>query len=88
MLSHCDFFEQQQGQDDEGKYRPDLIVRLPGGRQVVIDAKAPLEAYLEAIHITDEQEKENKLKEHARQVRAPCFFARQKGILGTFPSHP
>ncbi len=86
MLSHCDFFEQQQGQDDEGKYRPDLIVRLPGGRQVVIDAKAPLQAYLEAIHITDEQEKENKLKEHARQVRAHVSLLGKKGYWERF--HP
>ena len=50
MLNHCDFFEQQQEISDAGRLRPDLIVRLPGGRQVVIDAKVPLEAYLEAVH--------------------------------------
>lgn len=86
MLSHCDFFEQQQGEDGEGKYRPDLIVRLPGGRQVIIDAKAPLEAYLDAIQITDEQEKENKLKEHARQVRAHVSLLSKKGYWERF--HP
>ena len=68
MLNYCDFFEQQQ--DDQGRYRPDLLVRLPGGRQVIIDSKVPLEAYLDAVQCNDEQEKEFKLKEHARQVRA------------------
>jgi DNA recombination protein RmuC len=86
MLGHCDFFEQLQGQDEEGRYRPDLIVRLPGGRQVVIDAKAPLEAYLDAIQITDEQEKENRLKEHARQVRAHVSLLGKKGYWERF--HP
>jgi DNA recombination protein RmuC len=86
MLAHCDFFEQQQEQDEEGKYRPDLIVQLPGGRQVVIDAKAPLEAYLEAIHLTDEVEKENKLKEHARQVRAHVSLLGKKSYWERF--HP
>ncbi len=68
MLNHCDFFEQQQ--DDQGRYRPDLLVRLPGGRQVVIDCKVPLEGYLDAIQSSNEHEKELKLKDHARQVRA------------------
>lgn len=66
MVNHCDFFEQETM--DSGRLRPDLIVRLPGGRQVVIDSKVPLESYLESID-APEQLKEEKLKGHARQVR-------------------
>ncbi|HEY2810842.1 MAG TPA: DNA recombination protein RmuC [Rhabdochlamydiaceae bacterium] len=86
MLAYCDFFEQQQA--DEGRYRPDLIVRLPGGRQVVIDAKAPLEAYLDAIQIDDAQQKENKLKEHARQVRTHVTLLGKKAYWEHFEPTP
>ena len=56
MIEHCDFIEQRtiQGGDDEGRIRPDVIVRLPGGKQIVIDAKAPLDAYLRALEAPDE----------------------------------
>jgi DNA recombination protein RmuC len=70
MLNHCDFYEQKTFEGEEGKLRPDLIVKLPGGRQVVVDAKVPLDAYLDSMHMNDEKEKESKLKEHARQVRS------------------
>ncbi len=50
--------------------RPDLIVRLPGGRQVIIDSKVPLEAYLEAIHADDDAIRVQRFKDHARQVKA------------------
>jgi len=69
MLNHCDFYEQQHQVVDEGSLRPDLIIHLPGGRHVVVDAKAPLEAYLEAIQTPDDSIKELKLKDHSRQVR-------------------
>lgn len=86
MLAHCDFFEQHQGENVDGKYRPDLIIRLPGGRQVVIDAKVPLDAYLDALQATDEQERENKLKEHARQVRNHVALLGKKSYWEHF--HP
>ncbi|MDH3525803.1 MAG: DNA recombination protein RmuC, partial [Acidobacteriota bacterium] len=54
---------------DAGRLRPDLIVRLPGGKNVVVDAKAPLEAYLDALEAPDDATREAKLKHHARQVR-------------------
>ena len=68
MLAHCDFYEQSVGLADEARVRPDLIVRLPGERFVVVDAKVPLEAYLEAIAMSDEKLRALKLKDHARQV--------------------
>ena len=79
MLNHCDFFKQQQGTEGDVRFRPDLIVRLPGGRQVVIDAKVPLEAYLEAIQTEDEDVRVEKFKHHARQVRAHVASLGKKG---------
>jgi DNA recombination protein RmuC len=69
MLDHCDFFEQQTVTTEDGRLRPDLLVRLPGGRNVVVDAKAPLGAYLEAFEATDDAVRETLLRDHARQVR-------------------
>jgi DNA recombination protein RmuC len=69
MLDHCDFREQVTLEDAAGRSRPDLVVHLPGGRQVVIDAKAPLQAYLEASEATDEDVRRGLLGDHARHVR-------------------
>lgn len=69
MVSHCDFQEQQTLSTATGSVRPDVIVNLPSGRCVVVDAKVPLEAYLDAIETADEDVRLQKLKLHARQVR-------------------
>ncbi len=69
MMPHCDFHEQQTVTTDESRRRPDLIVQLPGGRHLVVDAKAPLLAYLDALETTEEGPRDISLKEHARQVR-------------------
>jgi len=66
MLNHCDFYEQEVG---EGALRPDLIIKLPGGRQVVIDSKVPLESYLDSIQTDNDAIREAKLKDHARLIR-------------------
>jgi DNA recombination protein RmuC len=68
MLDHCDFMEQQTTTTEDGKFRPDLVVRLPGNKRVVVDAKAPLSAYLDGIGADDETRRA-KLQDHARQVR-------------------
>jgi DNA recombination protein RmuC len=71
MIEHCDFGQQQTlVGDDGGRMRPDLIVRMPGGRRVAVDAKVPLEAYLDAVETTDEEERRDRLVAHAGQVRA------------------
>lgn len=88
MLNNCDFFEQQQEINDDVRLRPDLIVRLPGGRQVIVDAKTPLEAYLEAIHSDDETVRIQKFKDHARQVRAHVTALGKKGYWERFQPTP
>jgi len=88
MLNHCDFFEQQQEISDEGRLRPDLIVRLPGGRQVIVDAKVPLEAYLEAIHAQDENVRLQRFKDHARQVRSHVLMLGRKAYWERFQPTP
>jgi len=69
MIEHCDFDEQRVETAGDSKKRPDLQVRLPGGKRVVVDAKAPCEAYLEALEAKDEIARKARLKDHARQVR-------------------
>ncbi len=69
MIPHCDFFEQETVATDDGRLRPDMIIRLPGGRQIVVDAKAVLSAYLEAHESPDEVQRLEHLRRHATQVR-------------------
>ena len=69
MADHCDFLEQESVTTDDGRLRPDMVVRLPGGKNVVVDSKAPLKAYLEALEAVDDAERRIKLKEHASQIR-------------------
>ena len=70
MLPHCDFVTQASVRDGDGALlRPDLIVKLPGGKSVVVDAKAPLAAYLDAFEAQDEDVRRERLEAHARQVR-------------------
>jgi DNA recombination protein RmuC len=69
LLPHCDFFEQVSLKNDGKTVRPDLVIRLPGERQIAVDAKAPLAAYLEATATSDEGTRQVKLHQHARLVR-------------------
>jgi DNA recombination protein RmuC len=69
MLQRCDFDEQPGLFSDNGRLRPDLIVHLPGGKQIVVDAKVPLEQFLEAQATTDDGSRTARLQGHARQVR-------------------
>lgn len=69
MLKHCDFYEQQTVTSDDGRLRPDVVVKLPGDKRVVIDAKVPLAAYLDAIESQDEDTRKLHMQSHVRQMR-------------------
>jgi len=69
MLPYCDFAEQETITGESGRLRPDLVVKLPGGKSVVVDAKTPLQAFLDAFETTDEDARRTCLANHARQVR-------------------
>jgi DNA recombination protein RmuC len=69
MLPYCDFAEQETIATESGRLRPDLVVNLPGGKKVVVDAKAPMQAFLDAFETSDEEVRRAALANHARQVR-------------------
>ncbi|MBI2963095.1 MAG: DNA recombination protein RmuC [Deltaproteobacteria bacterium] len=88
MLDHCDFFEQPSVTTEDGRLRPDLLVKLPGGRNVVVDAKAPLGAFLEAFEASDESVREARLRDHARQVREHMTKLGAKSYAAQFEPAP
>jgi DNA recombination protein RmuC len=69
MLPYCDFLEQETVATEDSRIRPDLIIKLPGNRTIVVDSKVPFDAFYESISTTDEVVRLTKLKEHARLVR-------------------
>jgi len=69
MSAHCDFVEQETMSSEAGRLRPDLIVKLPGGKNIVVDSKASLQAYLDALETDDEDRRKSLLQDHARQIR-------------------
>ncbi|MGA2051770.1 MAG: DNA recombination protein RmuC [Opitutales bacterium] len=88
MLEHCDFQQQPTATTTDGRLRPDLVVKLPGGKNVVVDAKAPLAAYLEALEAPDEATRTEKLRAHARQIREHLRTLGQKSYWEQFPNAP
>ena len=88
MLRHCDFVEQSTVTGEDGKLRPDVVVRLPGSKQAVVDAKVPLHAYLEAVEATDDTVQRAKLRDHARQVRTHIDQLASKAYWSQFPEAP
>lgn len=88
MVSYCDFEEQVTGTSEEKKFRPDLIVNLPGNKKIIVDAKAPLAAYLEALEAKDPEIRQEKLKDHARQVRAHIRALAKRSYYEQFQPAP
>ncbi|MGA0164469.1 MAG: DNA recombination protein RmuC [Bdellovibrionota bacterium] len=88
MLEHCDFLTQVSENTDEGRLRPDLIVRLPGGKKVVVDAKTPLSAFMDAFQATDPEVKIQKLKEHAKHIRKHIDDLSRKSYWSQFEDSP
>ena len=88
MIEHCDFEEQQTLDGNDRRVRPDVIIRLPGGKQIVVDAKVPLDAYLRALEAPDEAARLALLIEHARQVRTHLTQLGAKTYFTDVPSSP
>jgi len=88
MVEHCDFFEQEHTETDEGNIRPDMIVRMPGRREIVIDVKTPLDAYLNAIEAENDDQREQHLQHHAKKVRERIRELASKNYWGQFKQSP
>jgi len=88
MVERCDFDEQPPLLTESGRLRPDLIVHLPGGKRIVVDAKAPLEAFLDAQETTDDEARMVKLQAHARQVRDHMDKLGSKGYWEALDNSP
>jgi len=88
MLPYCDFAEQETVSSESGRLRPDLVVKLPGGKNVVVDAKTPLQAFLDAFETTDEDARRACLANHARQVREHMKTLSSKNYWEQFEATP
>jgi DNA recombination protein RmuC len=88
MVERCDFDEQPPLLTETGRLRPDLIVHLPGGKRIVVDAKAPLEAFLDAQEAIDDEARAVKLEAHARQVREHMDKLGSKGYWEALDNSP
>jgi len=88
MMQHCDFDEQQSVKSEDSWLRPDVVVHLPGGKNVVVDAKTPLQAYIEAIESDDAEFQLQKLKDHATQVRSHITSLASKDYWEHFENSP
>jgi DNA recombination protein RmuC len=88
MTAHCDFVEQPTVAGEHGPLRPDLVVQLPGGKQVVVDAKAPLHAFLDASEASDEATRTQQLAAHARLLREHVRRLSAKAYWDRFASAP
>jgi len=88
LSQHCDFDVQAHVQGDDQAYRPDMVVHLPGGKNLVVDAKTPLDEYLSALDAEDETRAAGHLKQHARHVRNHVNELGQKRYWDQFPDTP
>ncbi len=88
MVEHCDFFEQEHTRTGETAIRPDMIVRMPGKREVVVDVKTPLDAYLSAVEATDEKQRAEYLRRHMMNVRERVRELSAKAYWGQFSNAP
>ncbi len=88
MLEHCDFATQYSVAGEDGRLRPDMVVHLPGAKRIVVDAKAPMDAYLRAVEEDDETRRMEALRQHAAQVRDHIAKLSAKAYWRQFDSMP
>lgn len=88
MMPHCDFVEQESAEGEDGRLRPDLIVKLPGNRQIVVDSKAPITAYMEAHEATTDELRKAKIQLHAQLVRRHLDALARKSYWEQFQPTP
>lgn len=88
LSDHCDFTEQVSSSSEDGRFRPDMIVHLPGGRDIVVDAKTSLSAYLEAIEAGSDEQRKDALKRHAQQLRKHMNSLAGKAYWDQFHAAP
>lgn len=88
MLGYCDFYEQQTVTTEDGRMRPDLRVRLPGNKNIIVDAKAPLDSYLNSITAPDDETRHRLLKAHAQNIRAHINALSKKSYWDQFEQTP
>ncbi|WP_430009740.1 DNA recombination protein RmuC [Methylophaga lonarensis] len=88
MVAHCDFFEQTHTQTETGSIRPDMIVRLPEKREIIVDAKTPLDAYLSAVQAKDDSIRQQELKRHAQIIRNRVRELARKNYWAEYSNSP
>ena len=82
LIAYCDFDEQVHVGTDEGAYRPDGVITIPGSRRLIVDSKAPIESYLDALQATDQAQREAALTEHLKKVRSHIDLLSKKDYAG------
>jgi len=88
MVNHCDFFEQTETEGEDGKLRPDMLIRMPGGREIVVDVKTPLDAYLRATNATDPEQQQTFLAKHSKNVKERVKELASKNYWSQFKRSP
>jgi DNA recombination protein RmuC len=88
MVEYCDFVQQASVAVEQGRLRPDMVIQLPNQRRIIVDSKAPLQAYLEALEAADEGTKRDLLQQHARQIRTHLIQLGSKGYWEQFEAAP
>lgn len=88
MVEYCDFYQQASVDTENGKLRPDMVIQLPNQRHIIVDSKAPLQAYLESLEVTEVAQKRDRLQHHARQIRTHLIQLGSKSYWDQFQTVP